>query len=298
MRVAIIDMGTNTFHLLSVEILENHQVRILHKERFFVRIAKESIQNFTESAMQRAFEALDTIKTICDNNNIETIIGIATEAFRVARNGKAFLQKVSEKYGFETKLISGDLEAELIYLGVKQRIKIGEKPHLIMDIGGGSVEFVVCTESKIIWEKSFPVGVSVLRTMFNHENPIQESNIEEINQFFNVQLSDLIPIFNQFHFNKIIGTAGSFDAISKYFEANQINVNDFKQYAQHIKNTSINERIMIPSIGKNRAELMVLAIILIEWIIDKSNAVMLQYCDFALKEGALHKYFMADAINY
>lgn len=298
MRVAIIDLGTNTFHLLAVEIQEDHSTRLIHRERFFVRIAKESFQNFTESAIQRAFEALDSIWQICQTHNIQRIVGVATEAFRVARNGTFFLEKVREKYGFETKLVSGDEEAELIYLGVKQRLNIGEKPQLIMDIGGGSVEFVVCTSDAVIWEKSFQVGVSILRSMFAHENPILIEEEEAIKRFFEIQLSDLIPIFNQYHFNKIIGTAGSFDAISQYFDSKNINVNDFLQYAETIKKTSINERIMIPSIGKNRAELMVLAIVLIEWILEKSNAVELCYCDYALKEGALLKYFTHDAANY
>lgn len=294
MRVAVLDMGTNTFHLL---IAEKHdkQFSIIYKERKFVRILKESVNEIVETAQQRAFEALEHFKNMCDLHEVVYKKAIATEAFRKAKNGRTFLDTIQHQYDFETHLVSGDEEAELIYQGVKKCVPLTDKAELIMDIGGGSVEFIVCNSNTLFWKKSFPIGVSVLRNLFAHNNPIQEEEVEEITTFFDRNLSELFPIFNTYKFNRIIGTAGSFDAIAKSIDASddhaEITLYNFQAFYETMLNTSLQERILLPAIGKDRAELMVLAILLIHWVMQHSKAVTIRHSTYALKEGALFKYF-------
>ena len=143
----------------------------------------------------------------------------ATSAVRDAKNGASFAEMIKDNFGFDVKIIDGDNEAEFIYYGVmsslNDRIAAGEiskdDVFLTMDIGGGSVEFIISSFDKIFWKKSFPLGMARMREMFKYTDPI---DVETINKFkgycFNA-LSDLWEKVNVFSPSIFIGSSGSFD---------------------------------------------------------------------------------------
>ena len=167
---AVLDLGTNTFNILIVNIEKNVKT-ILHHDRVPVKIGKGGIQNnqIIEEACQRAKEALKQFRKLIDQYNvkIEDITAIATSAFRNAINGQALADEIKQETEIEIRIIQGEVEAELIYYGVKGAMKIGEETALIMDIGGGSVEFILCNENHIFWKKSYEIGAQRLLDLFS-----------------------------------------------------------------------------------------------------------------------------------
>lgn len=149
-RIAIIDMGTNTFHLLIADVNDTGFTPI-HRERVAVRIGKGGISHglITPDAQERALSTLLSFKALLEQFHVGQVYATATSAIRNAKNGKALADKIEEVTGIAIRIISGDEEAKFIYYGVKNALDLGKEASVIMDIGGGSVEFVIDRKSVV-----------------------------------------------------------------------------------------------------------------------------------------------------
>ncbi|MEO8795013.1 MAG: exopolyphosphatase, partial [Daejeonella sp.] len=119
-------------------------------------------------------------KSVIDSYKIKNFKAVATAAVRTAANGKDFVADVKSETGIEIETVTGDKEAALIFEGVKQAVKLGAETCLIMDIGGGSVEFILASTNGIIWKKSYPIGAAKLMALFHHSDPISPEEITQI----------------------------------------------------------------------------------------------------------------------
>ena len=158
MRVAIIDLGTNTFHLMLAEVSKK-SYSIFFRERVPVKIGEKGINKgeITPEAWERVISALKGFKATIDENDINEVFGTATSAIRNASNGKELVAEIYSQTGIEIEIISGLREAELIHLGAKEALDLGEEMSLIMDIGGGSIEFIISNQDRVFWMESFEV---------------------------------------------------------------------------------------------------------------------------------------------
>ncbi|RZL51322.1 MAG: exopolyphosphatase, partial [Pedobacter sp.] len=162
MRIALIDLGTNTFHLLIAEIKQK-KFDILYKTNVPVKLGEGRINDniIIPNAFERGINCLETFAKTIKNYHVDKVKATATSAVRSAENGQDFVKVVKEKTAIEIEIISGDEEAELIYQGVKLSGGIQDLS-LIMDIGGGSVEFILCDTQNLIWKKSYNIGAARL----------------------------------------------------------------------------------------------------------------------------------------
>src|SRR5690606_23718431 len=135
-KIAVIDLGTNTFHLLLASIVGDG-FQTLYKEKIAVKIGQGGINQgyITEEAKKRAFSAIDKVKLLIERERIKNVYATATSAIRNAKNGVEFTKEVYKNTSIKIRIISGEQEAEYIHYGVSKAIKIGKKPALIMDIG-------------------------------------------------------------------------------------------------------------------------------------------------------------------
>ncbi|NJK83906.1 MAG: hypothetical protein HC912_08960 [Saprospiraceae bacterium] len=150
-RYAVIDLGTNTFHLLIVE--QNRQK--LYQERQFVKLAENGIEHISAAPFQRGIETMLHFHRVLKKFDVQQVQAFGTAALRTAHNGSAFIEEVEEATGIEIQLISGEREAALIQKGVAQAIPATDAHSLIMDIGGGSVEFILANQHEVFWAQSF-----------------------------------------------------------------------------------------------------------------------------------------------
>lgn len=300
-KIAIIDCGTNTFHLLIVSV-EGKSFTIESKFKYPVKIGEGGIERkvITEAAQERGLNALIFFKEKIEEFKVDKVKATATSAFRNAVNGIDFKNLIAEETGIEIEIIHGDREAELIYKGVRTALKIGKNPELIMDIGGGSVEFVLCNNSEILWKQSFEIGAQRLLDKFQKHDPILESEIEELNQHLTVVLYPLFVALEEFPTNTLIGSAGTFDTVSEiYFEKEKSNINidelksweipliAFDEAHQLFITKNREERFSIPGMIPMRIDMIVVASCLVDFIINKLKIKNLRISSFALKEGLL-----------
>lgn len=299
-KVAILDLGTNTFNLLLAKITPSAYYIYLN-EKIPVKIGKDGINQgiITEEAQVRALDALHLYKKIIDREKITKIYGYATSAFRNAKNGESFKNIIEQKTGFHVNIISGEVEAEYIYKGVKTAFDIGGNTALIMDIGGGSVEFVICNRDKIFWKHSYEIGAQRLLDWFHHVDPIPNEEIENLNAFFVSELSSLKEQIKIFKPNCLIGSSGTFDTLSEIYQ-HRINcflkgdetelpltADGFNDIYQQIITLNKEERLGIPGMISMRVDMIVVAACLVKYIIDTFTIDQIRVSSHSLKEGMI-----------
>ncbi|HRG59911.1 MAG TPA: exopolyphosphatase, partial [Bacteroidia bacterium] len=189
-----------------------------------------------------------------------------------------------------------------IYLGVKSALTIGNNNALIMDIGGGSTEFIIANDNEIFWKKSYKLGAARLLDKFNDSEPISKSNLEAIEKYLDKQLKSLSNAINKFQVHELIGSSGSFDTfaemICKQFYFPEIlegkttfnfNLNDLKEIHRQLLGSTKSERLKMKGLIAMRVDMIVIASIFTHYILNKYNIQNVRLSTYSLKEGVLYK---------
>ncbi|MGD1891368.1 MAG: exopolyphosphatase [Cyclobacteriaceae bacterium] len=302
-QVATIDLGTNTFHLLIAELDSEIFFRIVYRERIPVMIGRGGINQgiIKEDAKQRALDALSHFKEKLDTFGVleDNVHCTATSAIRNAKNGQELVDSIFQKTGIRVDVISGDKEAEYIYYGVRQAVPLGSKSALIMDIGGGSVEFIICNQDEIHWKQSFEIGAHRLLDRFDIQDPITQANISDLNGYFNDRLAPLAEIVKEYQPNTLIGASGTFDTLSDIYvlesnlevdkEATELPLSHdaFQRMLNAFSKKNREERLQIPGMIEMRVDMIVVASWLINYILEAYGLQEIRISSYALKEGLL-----------
>ncbi|MEZ5042402.1 MAG: hypothetical protein R2828_21055 [Saprospiraceae bacterium] len=293
-KAAVIDMGTNTFHLLVAETDDKHGFREVFKVKRFVKLAEEGIAVIGVRAFHRAMETLLDYRQILDEFQIELVKVMGTAALRTASNGPNLLAWAKKEVGFDIQVIGGAEEARLIHQGVC--FSMPEMPGrcLIMDIGGGSVEFIIAEGAKALWAQSFPIGAAVLLREFHHRDPIDETEVAAIDGFLNQQLTPLQLALEQWPTTHLIGAAGTFDIVARQIAEPplsphiwHIEMEKFPPLYQEIICTTIEERQQNSKIPIDRVDMIVVALVLIQYVLEHYRIQQFTVSAFALKEGVM-----------
>ena len=174
-RIAAIDIGTNSFHLLVAAVDPKLRTfRIIQAEKATTRLGERDPETgeLTAAAMQRGLDTLRQFRDLAASHRVEQIVTAATSAVREAPNGRDFLQTILDDLGMEVDLVSGPEEARLIYLGVLSGMPFGDRPHLLLDIGGGSTELILADGRDARALTSTRVGAVRLQRDFVRDDPM------------------------------------------------------------------------------------------------------------------------------
>jgi exopolyphosphatase/guanosine-5'-triphosphate,3'-diphosphate pyrophosphatase len=301
MRCAVIDLGTNTFHLLIAEDAGPGNWRNIHRERVYVKLAEEGIGHIAATPFERGLKALRSFKTHLDKAGVppESVTALGTAALRTAGNADDFIRSAYEQTGIRIQAISGDREAALIYQGVRKAVPFPDHRVLIMDIGGGSVEFILADRNQVFWQQSFPIGVAVLFREFHKSDPIAPDEIYVVERFTEGALKDLWAALDQYPAFSLVGASGTFDVIDLFLLDpatkpelyGYIELEKFIGLSDHFILSSLDERKAMDKLPMERAEMVVVALILIRTILEKSGIGEIYTSAYAMKEGLLAELF-------
>ena len=301
MKLAVIDLGTNTCNLLIAEIAtKKHQ--ILYQGKVGVKLGKDGINKrlLTPEAFDRATTALKTHLQTIEKYGAEKVIAIATSAVRDAENKDEFANHLLNEIGLKLNIISGEEEAQLIFDGVK--LAFGNLPDntLILDIGGGSNEFIQTRNKQIYWKESFPLGMARVVEQFPMADPIRNDEILAIEAYFDQGLSKLWSQLNQTPVTRLIGCSGAFDTLadlidqtepgSKARSQQEITIIDFERICSEVIHSTKAQREKMIGMEPLRVEMIVPSIIFIRFILKRLNITKITQTDFALREGVLYKW--------
>jgi exopolyphosphatase / guanosine-5'-triphosphate,3'-diphosphate pyrophosphatase len=310
MKKAVIDLGTNTFHLLLIEqTVNNDSATVLFRESRPAKIGKGGINEgrITPEGIARALNVLSYFREVLDQHGIapETVQVIGTSAIRVAQNQTEFIDRVRAETGLMVRVISGDEEAELIYRGVRAAGALDEQifgtpTALIADIGGGSVEFIIGTKDRIFWKQSFEIGGQRLLERFGQTDPISPSAVSRLNDFFQEQLLDLTNAVHQYAPTVLVGSSGTFDTLvdmAVMHETDQwpnpdqttfsLPITEFYRIFEQFLTRNRTERLALPGMIELRVDMIVVACCLIDYLLKTFGIQEIRTSTFSLKEGTL-----------
>lgn len=304
-RIAVIDLGTNTFHLIISEITYTGNTipeqNILFKKKIYVKLASGGISTIETAAWQRGITTLSEYKEIMDSYDVLEVYAFGTAGLRTASNGKDFVAKVKTEIGIDIQLINGEKEAELIWRGVQQAVQITTKPTLIIDIGGGSVEFIIANTKELLWKKSFPIGAAVLRNIYHKQEPMPIESVLMLRQFLDDTLIPVRKKLQEIPCETLIGASGTFDSIidiqlakegkkSRLEEiktARKIDIPFFYELNKKLLKSGLQKRLNTPGMVAERAEMMVVACLLVEYVLREFDVKEIIQSEYAMKQGIL-----------
>ncbi len=304
MRVAIIDLGTNTFNLLIVDVLNSGEYHSVFNTKIATKIGEGAMiaGKLLPIPMQRAKDALAEYLEIIAEHTCEKTLAFATSGIRSTSNGADFVAEVKSELGLEINIIDGLEEATLIYEGVNLAIPFGDEPMVIMDIGGGSTEFIIADKTGVLWMKSYELGISRVMQMIQMNDPVSDSDIQNLNNLFEEQLSELIEKCSEFGVKTLIGSSGSFDSfiemiwiaqgqskLASSVKQEEFNLEEVKSLHNLLIENGYDTRKAIPGLVEMRADTIHLASHMVQWVLINCGLERLLLSSYALKEGVLHR---------
>lgn len=309
-RVAAVDLGTNSFHAVLVDVYRDGSFRTIDKLKEMVALAEKGMDNhLSEDAMTRGLEALKRIKFLCDSQQVEQILAFATSAIREADNGGRFIQRIIDEVGIKARAIPGKMEAELIGTALRHSISLDEDMVLMVDIGGGSVEFIVGNKKEFVHLSSLKIGVARMAARFVSSDPIKESEIKEVRRHFESQLEEVKAVLKEYPVKTIIGSSGTMENIAAMIvgedsgpdmltlnelaissEAFQIFYSDFIQLNRK-------KRSKIKGLEEKRIDIINPGMVLVKYLVDEFAIENIRISEAALRDGMIIDFIAKEKDN-
>lgn len=299
-RVAIIDMGTNTFHLL-IATLTRKGYEITYREKVPVKIGVGGINEgmLTEEGISRAVLAMKEFKKTLDEQGVTYVRAFGTSALRSAKNGGAVAARIEAETGIRAEIIDGACEADYIYKGVRAAMDLGKEKSLIIDIGGGSVEFIIGNNTNLFWSRSFEIGGQRLLEKFQKHDPILPEEVNQLNVYFSEQLTPLLEALREHNPKTLAGSSGTFDTLSDiYCSKNNLELQEtpetpfsidaFQPIFKDMLGKNREERLKIPGMIEMRVSMIVVACCLIDFILKSHRFENIRVSSYSLKEGVVY----------
>lgn len=301
-RLAAIDIGTNSFHLIIVEVDTNTgKFNILGREKDNVRLGSGStdMKYLQEDAMLRGVEALKRFKSMADAANA-SIRAIATSAVREAGNQDEFIARVKTETGIKIEVASGIEEARYIYLGILQALPVFSKRTLLIDIGGGSTEFLIGHERNIIYDNSLKLGAIRLTQRFFTEKETDSKAVKACRRFISGYMSVVTRESSRHSFDIAVGSSGTITNIANIInvkkggdpEAKLNNFSFTKDELSEVVNEiieakTVKHRLKIPGLDPARADIITAGALILEQIFKELKIKEMTISEYALREGII-----------
>ena len=298
-RYAVIDMGTNTCNLLIANILPSGSFETVYDRKLPVKLGRGGINNeiLLPDAIERGIAALQSHSQTIEQYSVSKIKVVGTSALRGAANRADFLKKVKQLLGWEIEIIDGEREAELIFRGVRLSLENGIGKYLIVDIGGGSIEFILATDNRIIWRKSFNIGIARALELIEMSDPITPDQILAYEHWFDQHLDELWSTCRIHQPHTLVGCSGAFDTFMDIYEKTQPDLKirrvsefplqDYYRIHQQLIESDHETRSKMEGMDKMRVEMIVIASVFTNFILRTLDFKQLLHTHNSLKEGVM-----------
>lgn len=298
MKIAVIDLGTNTFHLIIAEITDT-SVEVIYKTNVPVKLGEGRINDniIIQPAFERGLLALEAFSKEIEKHGATVIRATATSAVRSAENGLNFVKAAKSYAGISIDVITGDEEAAYIYQGVKGSGVI-KGMSLIMDIGGGSTEFIICNEERLLWKKSYNIGAARITQAYFKSDPISAAEQLAVQTHLAEVLIDLIAACQSHQPEHLIGSAGAFETFAgmlnpnldlKTIKSAPIDLQAYHKLAIQLIHATHAERSVMPNLIALRIDMIVIAALITNYIITNSGIKTISLSTYDLKMGVLNE---------
>ncbi len=303
-KLAVIDIGTNSIHMVLAEILPDASYKILDRFKDVTRLGNGTFatRRLSDETVTRAIEVLKTLATLARNKGFDRIVAVATSAVREARNGGDFVNLVEEQAGLRVRVISGTEEARLIFLGVKNSIALAEKPSLVVDVGGGSVELILGNRDRMIHAKSLKLGAIRLAEQFLPNTPPSAPMMRALEEAVTGQLKAAIETFTVKKFDSLVATSGMAGNLAEIIHIKQtgrplpqhnlaaVSLKDLRLLESELAQSPLKARLAIPGLDPKRVDTLLPAAVVLRRLLELSGLNEMTLCDKAIREGMIYDF--------
>ena len=303
MRIAAIDIGTNSIHMIVVKVRPDLSFEIIDREKDMVRLGAGGLdgRSLTPSAVAGALQTLAKFKRLAESHKVDEIVAAATSATREADNGGDFIAEVDRLTGIRIRVISGTEEARLIHLAAGYGVDIGASTAVVIDIGGGSVEVTLGTATELALGKSFKVGVIRLTERFVTSDPLTGRDERRLVKHLNREMGGYLDQVASRGFDRVIGTSGTILSLgalasgesggaAEELRNRRVPVKSLHRLRKRLTGLSLEGRLAVSGLDPRRADLSVAGSVLLDTILRRLGADELTLCDLALREGLILDY--------
>jgi exopolyphosphatase/guanosine-5'-triphosphate,3'-diphosphate pyrophosphatase len=299
MRLAAIDIGTNSIHMIVVQVRPDLSFEIVEREKEMVRLGAGGLggRALSTSAMAAALETLSRFKQLADSRHVDDIVAAATSAVREARNGGEFLSAVVERTGIRPRVISGTEEARLIHMAAVYGVNAVSGTTVVIDVGGGSMEVTLGTATDIHLARSFPLGALRLTDRLVKSDPLSRGDERRLVKHIRGEVAEFAGRIRQAGFERVIATSGTSLSLGEVamsgrnlFAADKIHHSRIPAKLLHrvrkqIVALDMQRRLRVPGLDSRRADVIVAGAILLDTVVRLFGAKEITLCDLALREG-------------
>lgn len=304
MRIAAIDIGTNSVHMLVVRVRADLSFEVIDREKAMVRLGAGGLggRALTPEAMGAALQALSKFKRLAESHRVDEVLAAATSATREAENGGEFLVQIARTTGIRPRVISGAEEARLIHQAAVYGVDVGSARAVVIDIGGGSAEITLGTATSIQLARSFKIGVIRLTEHFVKTDPLSERDERRLLKHVSGEIEKHCAQIGAIGFDRVIGTSGTILSIGALavtaargaaptdLRNLRVSAKEIRRLRRDLLERNLEERLAVPGLDPRRADLIVTGVVILDAILRQLGAEELTLCDLALREGLVLDY--------
>jgi exopolyphosphatase/guanosine-5'-triphosphate,3'-diphosphate pyrophosphatase len=318
MRLAAIDIGTNSLHMIVVRVRADLSFEVIDREKEMVRLGAGGLDGraLTPEVMHDALQVLSKFRRLAESHKVDEIIAAATSATREAENGGEFLHAIAAQTGIRPRIIAGTEEARLIHLAALYGISVPTDVAVVVDIGGGSVEITRGTGTNVDLGRSFKLGVIRLTERFVKTDPLDPRDERKLVKHINAEVGDYLDEIARAGYERVIGTSGTIMSLGAMAAAEsgtaagaplrnrRVSAKQLRRLRRAIVAVDLEKRLRLPGLEPRRADLAVAGAVLLDTIVKRLGAPDITLCDLSLREGlvldyiARHRKQIAQADRY
>jgi len=306
MRIAAIDIGTNSLHMIVCQVRPDLSFEVIDREKDMVQLGRGGLdgRRLTESSMAAATQTLSKFLRIAAARGVDEVIASATSAVREAENGGDFVGTVERDLGLRIRVISGTEEARLIHLAAVNAVDVGKRPAIVIDIGGGSTEITLGTADRLMLARSFKLGVIRLMERFGGPGPLPSRDERRLVRHIRRELGGFLETLSRRRFDRVIGTSGTILSLGTLAASlgpggdsrlTRIPSRTITRLRKRLTPLTLAQRIRFPNLDPKRADLAPVGVVLLDTLLDGLGVEDLTLCDFALREGLVFDYIERNA---
>ena len=304
MRIAAIDIGTNSIHMIVVRVRPDLSFEVIDREKEMVRLGAGGLdgRSLTPTAVTAALQTLAKFRRLADAHKVDHILAAATSATREADNGGDFIAQVARRTGIAIRIISGTEEARLIHLAAVYGVHVGGSPAVVIDIGGGSIEVTLGTASQLSHASSFKLGVIRLTERFVRTDPLAARDERRLVKHINKEIGPYLQTIAARRFDRVIGTSGTILSLGALALSDEGPVRDealrnrrvgakaIHRVRKRLSGADLEARLHMEGLDPRRADIAVAGSVLLDTVLRRLGAEDITLCDLALREGLVLDY--------
>jgi exopolyphosphatase/guanosine-5'-triphosphate,3'-diphosphate pyrophosphatase len=300
MRLAAIDVGSNSLHLIIADVTRDGQIEVVDRVKEMVRLGRRSFStgHLTDDAMEMAVRTLANFRRLADLRQVGKMRAVATSAVREARNRVGFIERIRRETGIEVEIISGHDEARLIYDAARHALGLEGGPHLLVDVGGGSVELVLVKDARPLWMKSVKLGAARLTERFLLDDPPTTAQRRRLHEHLEEQIREPLREARKAGVERAIGTSGTINTLVAMargargedlgrLHGASASAAEVAAISGQLLEANAALRAELPGIDAKRADQMAACGMLADFVLRRSAARELVACTWAMREGLL-----------